>query len=130
MSQEMLSIVNQMSSLLQVLKQRLEEQLPHVPESIYDEQEKKICHFCKEPIIKGETVLRGVHERCYKVISRSIKSGQINENHLMSNGLLAPKKLPGRKAIQSEILNRLIAENAAAKEAEEAKAQKKKGRRS
>lgn len=130
MSQELISIVNQISSLLDNLKKKLEADLPAIPDSIYEEQENKTCHFCKHPILKGETVIRGIHERCYKVVKRTILAGQINEMHLMTNGLLAPKKLPGRKAVQNEILDRLIEENARAKMEVKVEAPKKKGRRS
>ena len=95
---------------LQAAQRAIIESQPQPPPSVAEEEKAGICHWCKEKRIKGETITRGIHERCYKIMKRSIAAGQLNEDFVITQGRIAPRKPSGRK-VESDVLTHLIEEN-------------------
>ena len=90
-------------SLLESIRSAIKRAIPAVPESIEQEEKAGICHACKQPRRPGETISRGLHERCYKRIKRAMQSGSVNEAYLISQGRIAPRKPSGRKLGDDEL---------------------------
>lgn len=62
------------------------------------------CVYCGEEVLKGETVFRGAHQRCYKRVRRVIASGEITEDQAISRGWLLVTGKAGRKLDENDPL--------------------------
>lgn len=128
MEENVLRFIENAIVSLQAAQRAIIESQPQSPPSVAQEEKDGVCHWCKEKKIKGETIIRGIHERCYKIMKRSIQAGQLNEEFVITQGRIAPKKPSGRK-VESDVLTHLIEENEKAQAAENQKGAvpKKKG---
>lgn len=94
---------------------------PQFPAEAQKQLEQGICLFCGIKFEPGEKSQRGVHPREYRKMMRRIEKGEVTEDALISQGLIAPQKPPGKQALPlleeaSRIKRESIAANKAAEE--------------
>ncbi len=70
-----------------------------VPATIEEEVRAGVCHYCKESLA-DDTVIRGLHQRCYRKVKRAIDEGHATEASFMQVGKLGPPGRQGRKPSQ------------------------------
>ena len=56
-----------------------------------------LCVACMQPIVDGERVVRGCHNRCYFATYRQIKAGKYTDAERVRDGKLLESAEPGRK---------------------------------
>ncbi len=95
-AQKMIEQIDSVIQQLLAVQAAIKATVPAVVPSLAFEEEAELCHYCKTST-KGEKVVRGDHERCYKEIMRGIAAGEVTEEAVLAKGWIAPAKPAGRK---------------------------------
>jgi hypothetical protein len=94
-------------SILQDVLKELDQSEPQLPADAKALMDQGRCLNCKKPL-GDDDHLRGVHRKCFQRIRRNIRDGLLSENQAIQTGILAPKKLAGRRQITDDQLSQVL----------------------
>lgn len=113
---------------LESIRRELASAAPKVPPSVAIEERDGICHFCKQSL-GSEKPIRGVHAKCNQRMTRAKKDGEYTDAELVADGKIGPPKQSGRKKMRLEDYATTQQSVAAAIEADDATARKKRSKK-
>lgn len=92
---------NRLASLtreIQAIYQIINESEPQLPAEAQEKFDNDICLECGKKFTQQQIKKRkrGLHESCYRKVTRAIASGKSTEYEAISKGFLAPKSTGGR----------------------------------
>ncbi|MFN7574101.1 MAG: hypothetical protein ACK56J_10510 [Planctomycetota bacterium] len=113
--QELLERLVVIEKQVAAIREMLQRDEPVFPEEAVKKLAARVCLDCGRKISEDKRNIRGLHDYCYKRVTRLIETDELSEAAAISSGLLAPRQVGGRPpSVDSAALKKVTADKFAA----------------